>query len=101
MKKAVRFALTVSAEIMFIVDDERSAYEEEQRQKREAAEAFWAAKCSADAEMERAFHNHVEMLKQRGHVTPADIEFVSDWGKDIFGVRPRWAESSLQGLIEG
>lgn len=101
MKKAVCFALTVSAEIMFIVDDERSAYEEEQRQKREAAEAFWAAKCSADAKLERAFHNHVEMLKQRGHVTPADIEFVSDWGKDIFGVRPRWAESSLQGLIEG
>lgn len=101
MKKAVRFALTVSAEIMFILDDERSAYEEEQRQKREAEEAFWAAECSANAELEHEFYNYVERLKQRGHVTPADIEFVSDWGKDIFGVRPRWAESSLYGLIEG
>lgn len=100
MKKAVRFALTVSAEVMFIVDDERSAYEEEQRQKREAEEAFWDDYYAENERAEREFSDYVQRLKKCGHVTQEELEFVSDWGKDIFGVRPRWVESSLQGFME-
>lgn len=99
MKKAVRFAVTVTMEIQYIIDDENSALQEqreaEERAREEADRKYW----EENEEAERWFNQYVRDLMERGSVTQDQIDFVSDYGKDIYGVRPRWIEQKLYGML--
>lgn len=104
MKKAMRFATTVTMEIQYVIDDESSALlerreaevrarEEEARREREEYER-------ENEEAERWFNQYVRDLMKKGVVTQDEIDFVSDYGKDIYGVRPRWIEQKLYGMLQ-
>lgn len=105
MKKAMRFAVTVTMEIQYIIDDENSALQE-QKEAEEAEERAREEEArrereeyERDKEAERWFNQYVRDLMKKGVVTQDEIDFVSDYGKDIYGVRPRWIEQKLYGML--
>lgn len=99
MKKAMRFAVTVTMEIQYIIDDENSALQE-QREAEEADRQYWEEYERENEEAERWFNQYVRDLMKKGVVTQDEIDFVSDYGKDIYGVRPRWIEQRLYGMLQ-
>ena len=99
MKKAMRFAVTVPMEIQYIIDNENSALQE-QRKAEEAEERAREEEYEREnEEAERWFNQYVRDLMKKGVVTQDEINFVSDYGKDIYGVRPRWIEQKLYGML--
>ena len=100
MKKAVRFAVTVTMEIQYIIDDENSALQEEREAKEEADRKYWEEYERENEGAERWFNQYVRDLMEKGVVTQDQIDFVSDYGKDIYGVRPRWIEQRLYGMLQ-
>lgn len=106
MKKAMRFAVTVTMEIQYIIDDENSALQEqreaeeaEERAREEADRQYWEEYERENEEAERWFNQYVRDLMKKRVVTQDEIDFVSDYGKDIYGVRPRWIEQKLYGML--
>lgn len=104
MKKAMRFAVTVTMEVQYIIDDERSALlerrEAEERAREEEAQREREEYERENEEAERWFNQYVRDLMKKGVVTQDDINFVSDYGKDIYGFRPRWIEQKLYGMLQ-
>lgn len=106
IKKAMRFAVTVTMEIQYIIDDESSALQEqreaeeaEERAREEEARREREEYEKENEEAERWFNQYVRDLMKKGVVTQDEIDFVSDYGKDIYGVRPRWIEQKLYGML--
>ena len=99
MKKAVRFAVTVTMEIQYIIDDENSALQEQREAREEEDRKYWEEYERENEEAERWFNQYVRNLMEKGVVTQDEIDFVSDYGKDIYGVRPRWVEQKLYGML--
>lgn len=95
----MRFAVTVPMEIQYIIDNENSALQE-QRKAEEAEERAREEEYEREnEEAERWFNQYVRDLMKKGVVTQDEINFVSDYGKDIYGVRPRWIEQKLYGML--
>lgn len=99
MKKAVRFAVTVTMEIQYIIDDENSALQEQREAREEEDRKYWEGYERENEGAERWFNQYVRDLMEKGVVTQDQIDLVSDYGKDIYGVRPRWVEQKLYGML--
>lgn len=87
--KATRYILDATTDIResMAADTEDIIAQMEQEQFDREVDALYDED-DRDEELEADFFATVRRYKERGY-TYSDLEFLSDWGKDVFGYRPR------------
>lgn len=88
--KATRYILDATTDIResMAADTDDIAAQMEQEQFDREVDTLYDEDDGEDENLEAEFFATVRRYKEQGY-TYLDLEFLSDWGKDIFGYRPR------------
>lgn len=88
--KATRYILDATTDIResMAADTDDIAAQMEQEQFDREVDTLYGEDDGEDENLEAEFFATVRHYKELGY-TYSDLEFLSDWGKDIFGYRPR------------